>query len=60
MANDIENAYAFGALLRENAKAGASWESSSPQQKECILLKVASASPGDLPIIVSGLEDSAR
>lgn len=58
--NDIANAYAFGTLLHKNPKADAAYESSTPQQKQCILLKVASVSPGDLQKIVSSLENSAH
>ena len=58
--SDIENAYAFGTLLSKNPKADASWASCTPEQKQSIIFKVASASPRDLQLIVSGLEDSAR
>lgn len=60
MVNDNANAYAFGALLRKNPKADAAYENSTPQQKQSILLKVASAKQEDLQKIVSSLEDSAR
>ena len=60
MTNDIANAYAFGSLLRKNQKADAAYENSTPQQKQSILLQVASASPESLQEIVSHLENSAR
>lgn len=60
MENDIANAYAFGLLLRKNPKADAAYENITPQQKQSLLLKIASASSGDLQNIVSSLEDSAR
>lgn len=58
--NDTANAYAFGSLLRQNSKADAAYENSTPQQRQSILLKVAAANPGDLPKIVSSLENSAH
>lgn len=60
MHNDIANAYAFGTLLRENPKADSVYENSTPQQKQNIILQVASASPVDLQKIIRSLEDSAR
>ncbi|MEA4955255.1 MAG: hypothetical protein VB096_07060 [Pseudoflavonifractor sp.] len=60
MTNDMANAYAFGLLLHKNQKADAAYENSTPQQKQSILLQVASASPESLQEIVSRLENSAR
>ncbi len=60
MTNNLANAYTFGSLLRENSKADAAYGSIMPQQKQDLLLKVASASPEELPKIVSELENSAR
>lgn len=60
MVHDTANASAFGTLLRKSPKADAAYENSTPQQKQRILLKVASAKREDLPKIVSSLEDSAR
>lgn len=57
---DTANAYAFGALLRKSPKADAAYEKSAPKLKQSILLKVASANPGDLQKIVSGLEKTTR
>ncbi len=60
MTNDFVNAYTFGSLLRENLKADAAYSRIMPQQKQDLLLKVASASPEDLQKIVSELEKTAR
>ncbi|MEA4934238.1 MAG: hypothetical protein VB071_11785 [Lawsonibacter sp.] len=60
MENDMANAYAFGSLLRINSKADTAYQSSTPQQKQNIILKIASASPEELQKIVSSLENSAR
>ena len=60
MTNDISNAYAFGTLLRKKSKADSAYENSTPQQKQSILLQVASASPGGLQKIIYDLENSAR
>lgn len=60
MENDMANAYAFGSLLRKNSKADAAYQTSTPQQKQSIILQIASASPEDLQKIVSSLENSAR
>ncbi len=60
MENDMINAYAFGSLLRKNSKADAAYQNSTPQQKQSIILQIASASLEDLQKIVFSLENSAR
>lgn len=60
MENGIANAFAFGALLRNNPEADAAYENSTSQQKQSILLEISSASPESLQRIVSSLENSAR
>jgi len=60
MSNDIANAYAFGSLLRDNPIADAAYDDITAQQKQSLLLQVASASSEDLQNIVSDLENSAH
>jgi len=57
--NDTANACAFGTLLRENPKANAKYDKITSQQKQSLLLKIASASPNDLRKLISDLENSA-
>lgn len=59
MSNDIANAYAFGSLLRDNPVAGVAYDNIPIQQKQSLLLKVASASSEDLQTIIADLEHSA-
>lgn len=60
MDQDLSNAYAFGALLRENPKAGNAYENCSPDEKQRILLKISSANQNGILKIVSSLAESAR